>query len=103
MEISKIYLANIVEVCVLLWSQKTQLNKMANEQLTKLKTKLEFYQKLDVKLERIANGELLLDNYRNEVSSKMRQLEHELSEIRTLQRLLSHHRPKNPEIEGDMS
>jgi hypothetical protein len=76
---------------------------MANEQLTKLKTKLEFYQKLDVKLDRIANGELLLDNYRNEVSSKMHQLEYELSELRTLQRLLSHHRPKNPEIEGDMS
>lgn len=76
---------------------------MANEQLTKLKTKLEFYQKLEVKLERIVNGELPIEDYREEVSIKMRLLEHELSEIRTLQRLLSHHRPKNPEIEGDMS
>ena len=76
---------------------------MANEQLIKAKTRLEFYQKLEVKLERIANGELLLDNYRNEVSNNMRHLECELSELRAVKRLLLNNKPKNPEIEGDMS
>jgi hypothetical protein len=76
---------------------------MANEQLVKAKIKLEFYQKLCVKLEQIDNGQLLIKNYIEEVSNKMHELEHELADLRTAQRLSPHHRPKNPEIEGDMS
>lgn len=57
-----------------------QLNKeYANEKkLIQLRTKLEFYKKLQSKVEKIMNAELELEDYSEEVYNKISKLENEL-------------------------
>lgn len=55
----------------------------ANEKkLIQLRTKLEFYKKLDKKIEKVMNAELELDEWANEVYSKISIMENELSDLK---------------------
>ena len=55
----------------------------ANEKkLVQLRTKLEFYKKLDKKIEKVMNAELELDEWANEVYGKISRLENELSDLK---------------------
>lgn len=50
--------------------------------LIQLRTKLEFYKKLDKKIEKVMNAELELDEWANEVYSKISIMENELSDLK---------------------
>lgn len=55
----------------------------ANEKkLIQLRTKLEFYKKLDKKIEKVMNAELELDEWANEVYGKISIMENELSNLK---------------------
>ena len=55
----------------------------ANEKkLVQLRTKLEFYKKLDKKIEKVMNAELELDEWANEVYGKISRIENELSDLK---------------------
>ena len=52
------------------------------KKLIQLRTKLEFYKKLDKKIEKVMNAELELDEWANEVYSKISQMENELFDLK---------------------
>lgn len=52
------------------------------KKLIQLRTKLEFYKKLDKKIEKVMNAELELDEWANEVYGKISQMENELSDLK---------------------
>jgi hypothetical protein len=52
------------------------------KKLIQLRTKLEFYKKLDKKLEQVLNAELEIEDWGNEVYSKISRLETELDDLK---------------------
>ena len=50
--------------------------------LVQLRTKLEFYKKLDKKIEKVMNAELELDEWANEVYYKISRMESELIDLK---------------------
>ena len=52
------------------------------KKLIQLRTKLEFYKKLDKKLEQVLNAELEIEDWSNEVYSKISRLEAELDDLK---------------------
>ena len=52
------------------------------KKLVQLRTKLEFYKKLDKKIEKVMNGELDLDDWGNEVYKKITIIENDLSDLK---------------------
>jgi hypothetical protein len=52
------------------------------KKLVQLRTKLEFYKKLDKKIEKVMNAELDLQDWAEEVSRKNIGLENELSDLK---------------------
>lgn len=52
------------------------------KKLIQLRTKLEFYKKLDKKLEQVLNAELEIEDWSNEVYNKLSSLENELDEYK---------------------
>jgi archaellum component FlaC len=52
------------------------------EKLIQLRTKLEFYKKLDKKLEKVLNAELGVEDWSGEVYSKISRLETELDDLK---------------------
>ena len=64
---------------VKLINKKMEANR---KKLIQLRTKLEFYKKLDKKIEKVMNAELELDEWANEVYSKISQMENELSDLK---------------------
>jgi len=55
----------------------------ANEKkLIQLRTKLEFYKKLDKKLDKILNAEIEIEDYGNEIYGKIQRLETELTDLK---------------------
>lgn len=52
------------------------------KKLIQLRTKLEFYKKLDKKIEKVMNTEIELDEWANEVYGKISQMENELSDLK---------------------
>jgi len=52
------------------------------KKLIQLRTKLEFYKKLDKKLEQVLNAELDIEDWSSEVYSKISRLENELDDLK---------------------
>lgn len=52
------------------------------KKLIQVRTKLEFYKKLDKKIEKVMNAELELDELANEVYGKISRMENELSDLK---------------------
>lgn len=52
------------------------------KKLIQLRTKLEFYKKLDKKLEQVLNAELEIEGWSGEVYSKISRLETELDDLK---------------------
>ena len=52
------------------------------KKLIQLRTKLEFYKKLDKKLEQVLNAELEIEDWSEEVYSKISRLETELDDLK---------------------
>ena len=52
------------------------------KKLIQLRTKLEFYKKLDKKLEQVLNAELEIEDWSSEVYSKISRLETELDDLK---------------------
>jgi hypothetical protein len=52
------------------------------KKLIQLRTKLEFYKKLDKKLEKVLNAELEIEDWSSEVYSKLSRLEKELDDYK---------------------
>ena len=52
------------------------------KKLIQLRTKLEFYKKLDNKLEQVLNAELKIEDWSGEVYSKISRLEAELEDLK---------------------
>lgn len=52
------------------------------KKLIQLRTKLEFYKKLDKKLEQVLNAELEIEDWSGEVYSKISRLETELDDLK---------------------
>jgi len=59
-----------------------QLKKANKKKLIQLRTKLNFYHKLDKKLNQIMNSELEIDDYSTEVYTKISSLEVELHNLK---------------------
>jgi hypothetical protein len=58
-------------------------NMEANrKKLIQLRTKLEFYKKLDKKIEKVLNAELEIEDWSEEVYNKLSRLEDELSDLK---------------------
>lgn len=53
------------------------------KKLIQLRTKLEFYKKLDAKIQKVLNAELQVDDWADEVYSKISTLEDELVNLKT--------------------
>lgn len=53
-----------------------------DKKLIQLRTKLEFYKKLDKKLDKILNAEIEIEDYSSEVYSKIQRLETELTDLK---------------------
>ena len=52
------------------------------EKLIELRTKLKFYKKLDKKIDKVLNAELEIEDWGNEVYSKISRLEAELEDLK---------------------
>ena len=52
------------------------------EKLIELRTKLKFYKKLDKKIDKVLNAELEIEDWGNEVYSKISRLETELDNLK---------------------
>jgi hypothetical protein len=52
------------------------------KKLIQLRTKLEFYKKLDKKLEQVLNAELEIEDWSSEVYNKVSRLENELDDLK---------------------
>lgn len=52
------------------------------EKLIELRTKLKFYKKLDKKIDKVLNAELEIEDWGNEVYSKISRLEAELDDLK---------------------
>jgi hypothetical protein len=52
------------------------------KKLIQLRTKLEFYKKLDKKLEQVLNAELEIEDWSSEVYNKLSRLENELDDLK---------------------
>ncbi len=52
------------------------------KKLIQLRTKLEFYKKLDKKIEKVLNAELEIEDWSEEVYNKLSRLEDELSDLK---------------------
>lgn len=52
------------------------------KKLIQLRTKLEFYKKLDKKLEQVLNAELEIEDWSSEVYNKLSRLENELVDLK---------------------
>ena len=52
------------------------------EKLIELRTKLKFYKKLDKKIDKVLNAELEIEDWGNEVYSKISRLESELEDLK---------------------
>lgn len=52
------------------------------KKLIQLRTKLEFYKKLDKKLEQVLNAELEIEDWSSEVYNKLSRLESELDDLK---------------------
>ena len=52
------------------------------KKLIQLRTKLEFYKKLDKKLEQVLNAELEIEDWSGEVHNKISRLENELDDLK---------------------
>jgi len=52
------------------------------KKLIQLRTKLEFYKKLDMKLEQVLNAELEIEDWSSEVYNKLSRLENELVDLK---------------------
>ena len=52
------------------------------KKLIQLRTKLEFYKKLDKKLEQVLNAELEIEDWSSEVYNKLSGLENELDDLK---------------------
>ena len=52
------------------------------KKLIQLRTKLEFYKKLDKKLDKILNAEIEIEDYSSEVYGKIQRLETELTDLK---------------------
>ena len=52
------------------------------KKLIQLRTKLEFYKKLDKKLEQVLNAELEIEDWSSEVYNKLSWLENELDDLK---------------------
>jgi hypothetical protein len=52
------------------------------KKLIQLRTKLEFYKKLDKKIEKVLNAELEIEDWSEEVYNKLSWLEDELSDLK---------------------
>ena len=52
------------------------------KKLIQLRTKLEFYKKLDKKLEQVLNAELEIEDWSSEVYNKISRLENELDDLK---------------------
>ena len=52
------------------------------KKLIQLRTKLDFYKKLDKKLEQVLNAELEIEDWSSEVYNKLSRLENELDELK---------------------
>ena len=63
--------------------QSELLIKVANEKkLIQLRTKLEFYKKLDKKLDKILDAEIEIEDYISEIYNKIQRLETELIDLK---------------------
>jgi hypothetical protein len=56
--------------------------KANRKKLIQLRTKLEFYKKLDKKIEKVLNAELEIEDWSEEVYNKLSRLEDELSDLK---------------------
>lgn len=52
------------------------------KKLIQLRTKLEFYKKLDKKIEKVLNSELVIEDWSEEVYSEISSLENELDDLK---------------------
>jgi hypothetical protein len=52
------------------------------KKLIQLRTKLEFYKKLDKKLEQVLNAELEIEDWSSEVYNKLSRIENELDDLK---------------------
>jgi len=52
------------------------------KKLIQLRTKLDFYKKLDKKLEQVLNAELEIEDWSSEVYNKLSRLENELEDLK---------------------
>jgi hypothetical protein len=52
------------------------------KKLIQLRTKFEFYRKLDKKIDKVLNGELDIEDWSREVYEKIRKLDVELSDLK---------------------